>query len=80
MGMDDLKNYLKTLEDDVARAEFAKRCGTSLGYMRLVSYGFKVASPKLAMLIERESQRQVKAEQVCRECADLFTYMRQTCV
>ena len=77
--MDDLKQFLKSLPDDVARAQFALRCETSLGYLRLVSYGFKAASPKLAMLIERESGRRVKSEDVCPQCAELFTFMRQTC-
>lgn len=51
----NLRRYISELGNDVARADFARRCGTSLGHMRNIGYGYKVCSPLLAVAIERES-------------------------
>lgn len=59
-----LLDYLKDLADDGARKAFATKCGTSLGYLRLVAYGHKPASEGLAIRIEVASERKVQCEEV----------------
>lgn len=48
-----------------ARDDFAKKCETTVGHLQNVAYGFRSASAELAVLIERNSKKQV-----CR--VDLF--------
>lgn len=59
-----LNEYLDALKDDGAREAFAKRCRTSLQYIRLVGYGHKRAGESLAINVERESARRVTCEQL----------------
>ncbi|MCE2660756.1 MAG: hypothetical protein LW854_21335 [Rubrivivax sp.] len=59
-----LREYLKSLPDTAAREAFALRCGTSLGYLRLVSYGHKTASESLALRVQAESGNAVQAAQL----------------
>lgn len=49
-----LLNYLNafSVED---QEQFARRCGTTIGYMRLVAYGNRTCREKLAINIDRES-------------------------
>ena len=64
--MDKLRAYLKTLTTE-EQAAFALRCGTSLGYLRkALSVGQRI-SEGLAMRIEVESARSVRAEEICPE-------------
>jgi DNA-binding transcriptional regulator YdaS (Cro superfamily) len=51
----DLKTYLQSLPA-ADRAPFAERCGTKLGHLVNVSYGYREASPKLCVALERESR------------------------
>jgi DNA-binding transcriptional regulator YdaS (Cro superfamily) len=64
-GVMDLKSYLKSLPDDVARDLFAERCGSSAGHLRNVSYGQRPCAPALAVSIERESRRDVTRQELC---------------
>ena len=50
----NLRTYLGGLEPPV-REDFAERCGTSLGHITNVMYGYKPCGPELAVSIERES-------------------------
>lgn len=67
----DLKAYLRTLGKDRPRAEmlaardgFARRCGTSLNYMKLVAYRSKKPNAELCIAIERESGGAVPVEEL----------------
>lgn len=60
-----LIDYLKGLPDEAARAEFARRVGSSLGHLRNVGYGYKPCGPKLAALIWAESRKAVSRESLC---------------
>lgn len=44
------------------QADFATRCGTTIGYLRLVAYGARRCRESLAINIDRESGRAVKME------------------
>ena len=64
--MDKLRAYLKSLPSAEQEA-FAARCGTTLGYLRkALSVGQRI-SEGLAMRIEIESARTVRAEEICPE-------------
>lgn len=56
-----LRNYIQSLNRD-ERSEFAARCGTTVGHLNNVSYGYKPCSEKLASLIERESGSAVRRQ------------------
>lgn len=60
------------------REDFAKRCGTTLGHMNNVMYGYKPCSVDLAVAIERESQQQITAETLCPQSAETIKYLRET--
>lgn len=53
--MEKLRAYLKSLGSDEARKAFAKRCSTSLKYLRNASYGFRTLGPEICVNLERES-------------------------
>jgi DNA-binding transcriptional regulator YdaS (Cro superfamily) len=73
--MDALRTYLKSMPTEQQEA-FAKRCGTSLNYLRkAISTGQKLRE-SLAIDIERESAGQVRVEQM-REDVD-WAYIRGT--
>jgi DNA-binding transcriptional regulator YdaS (Cro superfamily) len=55
----DIKSYLKTLDDEVAREKFATQCGTTLGHLRNVSYGLRPAAPELCVAVEVATNGQV---------------------
>jgi DNA-binding transcriptional regulator YdaS (Cro superfamily) len=57
-----LKAYLDALPNVAAKADFAKRCGTTWNYLRLVPYGLKTAGESLAINIERESAGKIRVE------------------
>ena len=50
----ELKNYLGQMPTD-QRDAFAMRCGTTMGHLRNVMYGYKSCATDLAVCIERES-------------------------
>lgn len=70
-----LHDYITSLaiED---RDPFAKRCGTSLGFLKLIAYGRKPCSPELAVAIDRESRGVVCFEQLCPAPKMDWTYLR----
>ena len=61
-----LQKYLKAYghgsEGRAARMQFAKRAGTKLPYLVHLAYGFRTASPVLALEIERASHGLVPRE------------------
>ena len=73
--MKELHAYLKSMPTDAQEA-FAKRCGTSLNYLRkAISTGQKLRE-SLAIDIERESAGAVRVEQL-RDDVD-WAYIRGT--
>jgi DNA-binding transcriptional regulator YdaS (Cro superfamily) len=70
----DLKNFLRHLPDVAAREDFARRCGTTLPYLRLVAGGFKPGSAELAINVDRESAGLVRCEVVAPHID--FTHIR----
>ncbi len=46
------------------RETFAKRCKTTPGHLRNVSYGCRTCAESLAIAIERESKRKVRCEEL----------------
>jgi DNA-binding transcriptional regulator YdaS (Cro superfamily) len=59
-----LISFLKSIPV-VERQAFAFRCETSWGYLLQVAYEKKNCGEKLAINIERESDRQVRCEELC---------------
>lgn len=60
----NLLDYLKTFpHGGNARADFARRCDTTLGHLLNVAYDCAQCSPGLAMAIEEESGGAVRAEE-----------------
>jgi hypothetical protein len=61
----DLKTYLKSLDDEDARAAFAQRCETTLGHMRNCMYveGKRLA-PDVCVLVERHSDKKVTRQEL----------------
>ena len=41
------------------REEFALKCETTVGHLQNIAYGYRPASAELAVLIERNSKKQV---------------------
>lgn len=54
----DFKSFFFGMQP-AARDDFAKKCETTVGHLQNVAYGFRNASPELAVLIERTSKKQV---------------------
>lgn len=54
----DFKSFFFGMQP-AARDDFAKKCETTVGHLQNVAYGFRSASPELAVLIERISKKQV---------------------
>lgn len=59
-----LKNYLKKYTRE-ERSALASRCGTTLGHLTNVSYGYKSCSAELAAALERETRGAVKRRDMC---------------
>ena len=59
-----LIDYLNAMPVE-ARASFAKKCGTSFDYLRQVGYGNRACSEKLAIVLERETNRELICEFLC---------------
>lgn len=70
-----LHEYLKEM-DKVTLDAFARRCRTSVGQLRQVSYGHRRAGAALAVSIERESSGTVTCE-VLRPDID-WAYLRSS--
>lgn len=72
-----LRRYLKGLPDKAAREDFARRCGTSLGYLsKVLSKKHFSPDAPLCIAIERESKGKVRCEDL-RPDAD-WKYLRRT--
>lgn len=59
-----LIDYLNAIPVE-AREPFAARCGTSFDYLRQVGYGNRACTEKLAINLERESNRLLTCEELC---------------
>jgi len=59
----DLRTYLAGLQAE-DRSTFAARCGSSVGHIRNISYGYKPCGEALAIAIERESGGRVSCEEL----------------
>lgn len=70
-----LKKYFRTLSKAQKEA-FAERCDTTVDYMKLIIFGVRSCTAKLAIDIDRESEGAVKCEELCPE-AD-FQYLRES--
>lgn len=70
-----LHDYIKLL-DKTALEGFAARCGTSVGQLKQVAYGYRRPGAALAISIERESNRSIVCEQM-RPDID-WAYLRNT--
>lgn len=55
--------------------DFAKRCQTTVGYLRQIAYGHRLCSAPLAINIERESERELVCEELCPTGVD-WAYIR----
>jgi DNA-binding transcriptional regulator YdaS (Cro superfamily) len=62
--MNKLLDYLNGLPVSTQVA-FAKRCDTTIGYLRQIAYGHRLCSASLAINIERESNRALICEELC---------------
>jgi DNA-binding transcriptional regulator YdaS (Cro superfamily) len=58
-----LIDYLNALPVE-ARDPFAKRCGTSFDYLRQIGYGNRPCPEKVAINLERESNRILLCEEL----------------
>lgn len=59
----NLKSYLQTMSL-AERETFARRCETSAGHLRNISYGYRSCAEMLAIAIERESGGKVRCEEM----------------
>jgi DNA-binding transcriptional regulator YdaS (Cro superfamily) len=59
-----LIDYLNAIPVE-ARTSFAKRCGTSFDYLRQIGYGNRPCPEKIAINLERESNRILLCEELC---------------
>lgn len=69
-----LIEYIKGMPSDRNREDFAARCGTSLGYLKLVMYGNRNCSAGLAISIDRESGGVISCDDLCPDVD--FDYIR----
>lgn len=69
-----LIDYIKAMPTEYEREAFAKRCGTSLGYLKLVMYGNRNCSAALAINIDRESKGLITCDELCPDVD--FNYLR----
>lgn len=74
-GMKAVLKYLQSLEPS-ERDAFARRCGTSIGYLRKAASAGQKLGESLCIAIERESRRSVLCEQI-RPDVD-WAYLRGT--
>jgi hypothetical protein len=61
----DLKSFLKSLPDDLAREAFAASCGTTIGHLRNIGYGQKPCSTEIAVAMELHSVGVVTRIELC---------------
>lgn len=59
----ELRQYLNSLEPE-AQADFATRCGTTVGYLRKAISTKQLLGHPLCVSIERESDKQVTRQEL----------------
>ena len=59
----NIKSFLDSIPPD-EREAFAVRCGTSIGHLRNISYGYRSCAESLAINIERETHGAVRVEEL----------------
>lgn len=59
----NIQNYLKQRRGKRA-SELARAAGTSVGYLRLLSYGLRRPSAEMAMKLEAASQGEISAREL----------------
>ncbi|MFH7764562.1 hypothetical protein [Acinetobacter sp. BSP-28] len=73
IGTDQLKQYLKPMKKE-EREAFASRCGTTLGNLNQIMYGYTTCGAALAIAIDRESKGNIRCDDLC-PSAD-YQYLR----
>ena len=58
------RTYWQALKPESARQAFAERCGSTLGYFKLLASGHAKAGPDLAIRIEQATAGEVTVEQL----------------
>jgi DNA-binding transcriptional regulator YdaS (Cro superfamily) len=59
-----LLDYLKSMPTP-ERATFAQRCGTTIGHLTNIAYGYRPCGESLAIAVERESGGVIQVEVLC---------------
>jgi DNA-binding transcriptional regulator YdaS (Cro superfamily) len=72
-----LIEYLAALPTRAAKEDFAKRCRTSLPFLKQVAHGHKPAGESLAIDVDRETRGFVTCESL-RSTTWTFAYLRGT--
>lgn len=73
----NLKQHIHGL-DAAAREKLAQSCGTTLGHLRNVMYGYRPCTPALASAIERHTARAVTRQDLCPDdWADIWPELAQ---
>lgn len=72
----ELKTYLKQLDGELERVEFARLCGTSIGYLRNIAYCGRPCGERLAIELEKNSSGAIRCEDL-RPDVD-WAYLRGT--
>lgn len=72
----NLKTYLRELGTDEARLEFARRCGTSVAYLRMIAYNAKRCGEALAMTIDQMTEGAVTVEELRPDLSANWQYLR----
>ncbi len=67
-----LIDHLKSLGTREAREAFAVECGSTLGHLQNIGYGYKPCSPALAVALERESGGSVTRPELVPEWRDIW--------
>ena len=61
--MKPLLDYINAMPV-AAQEDFARRCETTVGYLRQIAYGHRLCPPHLAINMERESSRALICEEL----------------
>lgn len=72
--MKTLLDYLNGMPV-AAQESFAKRCRTTVGYLRQIGYGHRECQAAMAIDIERESGQVIVCEELCPSGVD-WAYIR----
>lgn len=73
-----LKDFIKTIRSEEERVAFAKRCGTTYGYLKMVSYGAKPCGPHLAVALEEQTDGRVTRKELRDDWFALWPELRAT--